>query len=480
MRRSTRSRRHGLVAVAVLTVCGVTAQPADAQFGVRGWATSHVRYVELRPMVLDTVAGLEPRPEWCVANLTCTRFVSGAQEGATVGTQDIALTAWGLGLEGLSGSLMVRARDQLSGDFPWPMMTDDAVSVLNGYLQYRRGPLRVRAGRQAVTSTLGFRDFDGAAGIWDGRDWWIEAFAGRSLARGLLTPTRQGFEALEQFVPDYTAVLAGGVVGLRGRASGLSMRYQREVLRDRSALLTERAAIEGHAMLPGRLRVRGSADWDFTFSKVTQARLSLEHALTSRVMVEVGARRYRPYFDLSTIWGFFSPVGFTEARLATRVGLGPSTGFDVAVAARRYDATNATTVLSPLEDDGLRIDAGAQHAIGPIAFDLRYELDWGNSQYLHGADASMRWSSSPSWSIGVTGTTLQQIAAYRLGDGRAWGGGIDGHWEFMKGIEITASGFLLRQDAGRDEPNDIWNQTRASVAVRYAFGEDPALRGLSR
>lgn len=457
-----------------------SASPLDAQFGMRGWATTHVRYVELRPLELDTVAGLAPRPDWCVDGLTCTRYLTGTEQGATIGTQDIAITAWGFGVEGLSGTLQVRARDQLDGDFDWPLLIDDPVTLLTGYLQYRSGSLRVRLGRQATTSTLGFRDYDGAAALFDGGSWWAEAFGGRSLARGLLSPRRDAFEGIQQFIPDENAVLVGGVFGLRGDAASLSLRYQREILRDRSALLTERAAVEGRAMLPAGFRIRGSADWDFTFAQVTQARVTLEHALTPRVLMEVGARRYRPYFDLNTIWGFFSPVGFNEARLGSRIGLGPNTGIDVSVAARRYDETDATTVLSPLRDEGVRVDAGARHAFGPIGLDLRYEMDWGNSQFLHGADLSVRWSSSQRWSVGVTGTTLQQIAAYRLGDGRAWGGGIDARWEVFDGVEITGSGFVLRQDAGRGEENDIWNQTRASMALRYAFGGDPALRGMGR
>jgi hypothetical protein len=461
-----------------------SAAPVEAQFGMRGWATSHVRYVELRPLVLDTITGLDPRPDWCTPSLTCTRYLTGTEQGATIGTQDVALTAWGFGLEGLSATLQLQARDQIDGEFDWPLLTDDPVRLLTGYLQYRSGPLRVRLGRQATTSTLGFRDYDGAAALWDGGAWWAEAFGGRSLARGLLSPRRDAFEGLQQFLPDENAVLAGGVFGLRGDRASVSLRYQRELLRDRSALLVERGAIEGQASLPARFRIRGSADWDFTFSNVTQARLTVEHALTPRVLLEVGARRYRPYFDLSTIWGFFSPVGFNEARLGGRVGLGPSTGLDVSVAARQYDETGATSVLSPLRDHGIRVDAGAQHAFGPVGVDVRYEMDWGNSQFLHGADLSLRWSSSLRWSVGVTGTTLQQIAAYRLGDGRAWGGGVDARWEVLDGVEVSASGFLLRQDAGRselaDEANDIWNQTRASAAIRYAFGGDPGLRGVGR
>ncbi|MDT8368078.1 MAG: hypothetical protein RQ745_02645, partial [Longimicrobiales bacterium] len=137
-------------------------------------------------------------------------------------------------------------------------------------------------------------------------------------------------------------------------------------------------------------------------------------------------------------------------------------------------------VLSPLRDHGVRVDAGARHGVGPLALDLRYEMDWGPSAFLHGTDLSVRWATDPSWSVGVTGTTLQQIEAFRLGDGRVWGGGVDARFEVLEGIEVSASGFLLRQDLGRGDPDDVWYQTRASMAVRYRFGDDPALRRRTR
>ncbi|MDT8370148.1 MAG: hypothetical protein RQ745_13150, partial [Longimicrobiales bacterium] len=312
--------------------------PVDAQIGMRGYVTSHVRYIELRSLQLDTVTtGLGPLPAGCVPGLTCTRFINGAERGATIGTQDLALTAWGFGISGLSGTLQMRTRDQLDGGLDWPLADEDRVTVLTGYLQFRRGPLRARLGRQAVTSTLGFRDYDGAAALWDGGKWWVEGFGGRALARGSQSPRSEAFEGLEQFVPDRNAWLFGGVTGVRTSTASLSMRYQREILSNRSAVISEQAAVEGHALLPGRLRVRGSLDWDFAFKQLTEARLTFEHALTDRIVLEAGGRRYRPFFDLSTIWGFFSPVAFTEARLGGRVGLGPRSGFDLAVAAREYE-----------------------------------------------------------------------------------------------------------------------------------------------
>ncbi len=356
------------------------------------------------------------------------------------------------------------------------MLTDDPVTLLSGYLQLRRGKLRLRAGRQAATSTLGFRDFDGASALLDGGNWWVEGFGGRSLARGLVEPRREAFEGLEQFIPDDNGWLFGGVSGWRTASASLSFRYQREILADRSALISERAAVEGHALVKG-VRLRSSIDWDLSLEQVGQARLSAEHALTPRVLIEAGVRRYRPYFDLSTIWGFFSPVGFTEATLGTRIGLGPTTGLDLAVAARQYDDAETVTVLSPLRDHGVRVDAGAQHGWGAFSASLRYGMDWGNSEFLHEADAELRWSPGPRWSVAATGTTLQQIEAYRLGDGRAWGGGLDARVEVIDGVELQAGGFLLRQDSGQGGPNDIWDQTRGSFTLRYRFGDDPALIG---
>ena len=82
-------------------------------------------------------------------------------ESAALATQDVALTGWGFGVEGLSGTVIARMRARLAGDLVWPR-SDDAFDLLLGYVELSRGSVRARVGRQESLSGLGFTAYDGA------------------------------------------------------------------------------------------------------------------------------------------------------------------------------------------------------------------------------------------------------------------------------------------------------------------------------
>src|SRR5690606_27479876 len=115
------------------------------------------------------------------------------------------------------------------------------------------------------------------------------------------------------------------------------------------------------------------------------------------VLLEAELRRYLPYFELSTIWGFFSPVAYHEAALRGSWAPSPAASVWLRGAWRRYGDADATTVLRPLEDDGWRAAAGGSWRAGPrVALEARYALDWGAGASLSAADAAARWTVRPS------------------------------------------------------------------------------------
>jgi hypothetical protein len=194
-------------------------------------------------------------------------------------------------------------------------------------------------------------------------------------------------------------------------------------------------------------------------------------------MAELEARRYVPYFDLSTIWGFFSPVPFHEAGIRLNVGLSRGTGLRLGVAAREYDDPNAVTVFRPLRNRGYRAQAKAMWSPAQWAqVDAGYDLDWAAHSFLHSFDGSVATQWRPEFRTRVFGTSFQQFEAFRLGDGRAYGGGFGLEWTVTDRILLDGAISVIRQEAGRDGPNDAWSQTRASLGLRYEFGEDPGLR----
>jgi len=198
--------------------------------------------------------------------------------------------------------------------------------------------------------------------------------------------------------------------------------------------------------------------------------------LDGRLITEVEARRYVPYFDMSTIWGFFSPVPFHEVRFRMSAGLGRGAGIQMAVAAREYDDPSTTVVFRPLENRGYRAELkGMWSPAEKVQVDAGYDLDWAAHAFLHSFDGSVAVDWLPRLRTRFFGTSFQQFEAFRLGDGRAYGGGMGAEWTVTDRIRLDGLVSLIRQEAGRGGENDAWNQTRASFGLRYEFGDDPGL-----
>lgn len=465
----------------------LVAAPAAGQ-GFRGWATTTFRYLEMQPLQLDTAragdvvydsdgnARVDGQLIWCTET-PCAYYRPAPVRDALLGSQDVGLTVWGLGVTGLSFTAMMRARDHLSGDLEWPLASD-RFDLMVAYAELRTGPVRLRAGRQDTPSGLGFSAFDGGSAFFERGEVWAEGFGGRSLARGLSETRREALRGIEDFVLDQEAYLLGGAVGYRRGASGVSVRYQREIHADRIGLVSERGALDLQGLLPGAVRLRGSADYDFGFGRLGKANLTLQRGLfQGRVLAEVEARRYVPYFELSTIWGFFDPVPYHELRLRASGGTSRGTGFRVALAAREYDDPATAALFRPMEDRGYRVEVGGLWSPTPsVRIDAGYDLDWGAAAFLHSFDGTVSVDWTTALRTRLTMMTFQQFEAFRLGDGRALGGALGVDWAVSERVRLDGILSLVRQEAGRDGPGDSWNQLRGSLGMRYEFGEDPGLR----
>ncbi len=468
---------------------GVGPSAAAGQ-GIRGWASSTVRFMEMQPLQLDTAlvtdvvfedggARIDGRRVACDPDrVECEYYRPAPIQSAVLGAQDVGFTAWGLGLEGLSTTVLVRARESFSGELQWPIY-DDPFDILVGYAELRRGAFRFRAGRQEAATGLGFVGFDGGSARYDGLHLWAEAFGGRSLARGLAEPAREALQGIDDFVLDQEIALVGGAGGWRWSRGDIGVRYQREIYSDRSALVSERAALDLSAALPWGLRLRGSVDYDVPFDRMGKSFLTLQRALgEGRYVLEVEARRYVPYFELNTIWGFFSPVPFHEASVRVSGGLSQGTGFRLAFGGRRYSDPATTTIFAPLKDDAVRGEA--QFLWSPrddVQVDLGYELDWGAAAFLQAFDGSVAVDWTRAVRTRAFLTTFQQIESFRLGDGRAIGGGLAVEWVVTDRVRVDGRWSLIRNDGGRGGAGDQWNQNRGTIGLRYEFGSDP---GLSR
>ena len=228
---------------AAIVIAVALASPGGAQ-GVRITGTTITRYVEIRPLVRDSVPLDSTRGTGIVreavtrgvavqcapGELHCRYLRSADGSASTMSLiQDIEASAWGFGA-GIRAyaHLRGRASNDAGGDL-WPQ-ADDPMDVLDAYLEVDRGRLRGRAGRQWRTSGLGYYNFDGLSVLVRPIErLTVDAYGGWSLVRGLNESHTSGaIAAVEGIPPDDRALLFG--VEVRGRpttALSLAGTYQR-------------------------------------------------------------------------------------------------------------------------------------------------------------------------------------------------------------------------------------------------------------
>lgn len=450
--------------------------------------TTTLRFWQLRPLVRDTVPtdsveeGFGGRPEFrgqaldCEPSGVCTRLAQGGTAAALGLTQDLSVTAWGLGVTGLSATALLRGRWDAAGDFALPR-TDDPFDAILAYAEYVRGPVRARAGRLRALGGLGSSGYDGAEVRVDP---WVSvsatAYGGWSLARGLEEPRDEILAGVDDFAPRRGAYLIGGSVAARpGAGSSVAVRYQREILSDRSALLSERASLDARVDAPLGLRVSGGADYDFAFGRVGKASLSVARTIpAARARVVATARRYVPYFELWTIWGFFSPVAYHEGELAAAWSPAGTAALTASAAYRRYGDADAPVVFDPLEEDALRLAASG--AWSPDErWTLRGSYAWENGVGAFRSTGSLRaaWRATETVEVALRAAAYQQIREFRVGEGTVWSGGADGSWSIGHGAELTAGLDAYRQTFENRPSAFDWTQLRGWSAFTVRFGDEP-------
>jgi hypothetical protein len=447
--------------------------------------------VELRPYGQDTIPryGVVTdslgrmwsgnRQVSCFAGDFCTAYVALDKDQLVAATQDVSFTAWGFGLEGLSFTALVRGRAHAGSDMLWPR-ADDAFDAMLGYAQLQRGSFRFRVGRQEVRSGLGFPAFDGGSITYATGTTQVEAYGGRSLARGLREPANEALKGIESYLVDEGARLFGASLRKRLDGAVFTARYHREILADRSGMVGERGSVDVVTSIP-HFRLNGSLDYDFGRDRLGKSQVTVGAPLRGgRVLVEATARRYVPYFQMSTIWGFFEPVSYSELELRGSWSPSGTVGAWVSGGRRSYGDTE-TQVLFPLTDTGWRANAGARWQVAPgWTLDGAYRLEWGPGAFLSSGDVALRWTEWERLSLSVSGTSFQQVEEFRVGDGRALGGGFSFEYKVTDRAMLTGGMTALRHRDGGSVLTSPWNQTRGWTSLRIAIGEDPGLANRRR
>lgn len=404
--------------------------------------------------------------------------------GPMVTTVD--LTLWGLGITGLSVRANGRLGLDLDGDETWPG-TEPAVQVTEAYAEYSRRQFTVRGGRQLLVHRLGYIGFDGGRGILRvGRSGVeVDAYAGLGLARATaLTPTSPALDPLDEFQPQSRQILAGGAVGYQGRLWNARLDYQREVDQDTRNFVSERTALAVEVRPTPEWTLAAGADYDLANTWFGNADATVRYT-TPRITVTGGLRQYRPYFDLWTLWGVFSPVPYHSADGAVFVR--PLRSLELRARGERYSYsdTETETPLVDVDSDGWRLGFGATYSLGQSwRFDAGYREEYGPGASSHGFDAYVTWLSTAVLSLNAYGSTLDRPLEFRFNDASVDVLGLDAEWSAGSQVRLAVGG--ARYWETRDRPDAAafdWSQTRLHARVTLLFRSEsdafrlpPALR----
>lgn len=459
-RQPRRTRAHaGRLGAALVALAGCASTLAAQQLRIH--STTTAQFVQLRPITFDSAT---------------QQFTGGSVDAAVPIIEDLEASAWGFGVQGLRAYGLFRLRGALGSGLVWPR-SDDHFDALAAYFELERTQWRFRLGRQQHSSGLGLYGFDGGAVTWRPKpNVRFEAYGGRGLARGTNDPINSGaIRALDPLIPDHGTLLVGASAWAAPTAqSFLSATYQREILNDFSGLVSERVALDAQAPLGRHLTLAGSTDIDLGVGQLGRTRLAATARLPKASSVALAVFRYRPTFDLTTIWGVFAPQANHGASVTATL---PPLG-DVTLTAdwtlRVYEATTETTpFLVNVGTTATSYSLGGSWARNALSVSGNYRFITGYGGDESAGDLRVSLDRGDRWQVALNGTAFQNTEYFRVARGTVVGFGAEARRRLTD--RLTVSGQLMQYfntgTTGMDSPN--WSQTRALFQVDWVTGANP-------
>ncbi len=468
----------------VLLLIAWGASPASGQ-GYRLRLDSRIQSVSWRGLSAGTIPRdqaiqqpnggfLTPDGHAAICTETlCTFFAPGPPLRGVPWVTQGDLNLWGFGLSGVSLRANARWATDLGEGTVWPG-TEPDFQLVEGYLEYLRGGLTARAGRQFLTGRLGAYGLDGARVAFRDIRRGVEVigYLGWGMARGSLLPvTDAALNPLDDFQPRNRQVTAGLEAGLTRGTIDARAEYRREVDPSVDYFVSERvsASLAFRPLRP--LSLAAGAEYDLSFASLGSADLTASwfgkgYSLTG------GVRRYRPYFDLWTIWGAFSPVPYTAIHGSGSISPVSSLTFRVRAEGYRFNDAEVLTPGVSVEDHGWRFETGATWAPVPgLSVDGSYQSEFGNGSSSRGFTGRVTWQPIPSVSLGAHAARLQRPLELRFNDAELTS--VGGDLEYTPNPRWRFGVQLIRYDESRDRPDTSaidWDQFRLAARVSLLFG----------
>jgi hypothetical protein len=474
-----------------ISLLGVLVIPGfSSGQGFKGRARTYLSYLDLQETVFDSVPDSAVPGEGTERTLPdgtrvtcsdgfCRYFRSGSTLGVAPLIQDLELNFWA-GVTGLRGYAHVRGRAPLGDEKVWPR-SDQEVEAMAAYVEYGRSFYQLKVGRIWQTTALGFHNFDGGAAQFRlPHQLEVNVYGGTSLLRGLnQRHTSDLLSSVEPLGPEDNAYL----LGVRGNWRPLpnlaaSFTYQREEGKGSDNLYSERIAGSARLLMDG-----ATLDFEVKYDLASEAtnlfRVAVSAPLGSGIRATGELRKYVPFFELWTIWGVFSPVGFREAK--GRLDWMSPAGRVGAYAYGSYRDYEETDVSEPanltFQDESWRVGGGARYALSDdMALNGEYRYDVGYGASRSGGDLALRRTFGPKTYLSLQGTAFESFSEFRIGSGQVVGGGLQGAMP-IRDASLQA-GLMYYKHLQYERPAVVdFNQTRFHLNFEIPIGKDPGLSG---
>lgn len=496
------SRRHRTAGL-VLALCLAATSVAAAQ-GYRLRLDTRYQLVAFRGVDRDSIpadsavvgstGGFQTPDGFAVTCAPGTGFCRYFRAGPRLASQPVVssadLTVWGLGITGLSVRANARWGTDLGGDDLWPG-THPALQLLEGYAEYSTANLTGRLGRQQVTGRFGWTGFDGAAltGRLPRQGLELTAYGGWGLARSLDVPiTSPSLNPLDQYQLPERHLTAGAALGWRSPWADLRAEYRREVDPSVDLFISERAALTAMLRPAEHLTITGGTEYDLAQGWWGTSDLFLRYT-DARVSADAGVRRYRPFFELWTIWGAFSPVAYSAVDGSLAFLVIPPLRLRASGERYWFEDPGAETGLTSFEDRGWRASLSATAQLGrAFTLDGGYHAESGPGAGSRTWDGRLTWLPEPRLTLSVFGSTLFRPLELRFDDAQVDAVGVDAAFRASDRLQLALTGAQYFQERQRPDAGAFdWNQFRLHARVTWVFGSDadhlrlpPAIRGRGR
>ena len=392
------------------------------------------------------------------------------------------LSVWGFGVSGLSAHVTARGARDLTGDNAWPG-SDPAIQLLTGYAEYNRERITVRLGRDLNYNRLGTIGFDGGSiTLRDGRRGLdASLYGGWGLARGAALPvTSPVVNPINDFQPSQRQLLLGVSAGWSGSHGDLRGEYLREVDPHTDYFVSERVGFSGELRPVPRWSLAAGADYDLAAGLWGSAEATLGYA-TPAVTSAVGVRRYRPHFDLWTIWGAFSPVPYNAIQAQVTVKAMPHVEIRGRGERYRFDDAGVSTPLVEVEQSGWRGELGLTATPRPEwTIDAGYTREFGPGAAVAGTSASITYQPSKLYAITAHGAAMDRPLELRFSESVLHLYGIEGRIQPQPGLELELGAERYAEQRQRPDPAAMdWSQWRVTLRAVFSIGSsDDDLRNL--